>query len=231
MARVLAYTSPARGHLYPLTPILDELRERGHEVAVRTLASESALMRSRGFDAAPISDRVEAIRVDDWKAGNARASLAASVATFVARAEHDAPDLRAAIEATKPDTVIVDINAWGAMAAVEAWGGPWAAFCPYPLPLSSRDAPPFGPGLAPARGVLGRLRDAVARPLVLGTLERTMTPRANAVRASLGLPPLASLDDLFRRPPRRRSASRCRRTRGSSDSCHTEGSWTAPWSP
>jgi hypothetical protein len=26
MARVLAYTSPARGHLYPVTPILDELR-------------------------------------------------------------------------------------------------------------------------------------------------------------------------------------------------------------
>lgn len=25
MARVLAYTSPARGHLYPLVPILDEL--------------------------------------------------------------------------------------------------------------------------------------------------------------------------------------------------------------
>src|SRR5687767_6770792 len=38
MARVLAYTSPARGHLFPLTPILDELRERGHEVALRTLA-------------------------------------------------------------------------------------------------------------------------------------------------------------------------------------------------
>jgi UDP:flavonoid glycosyltransferase YjiC (YdhE family) len=39
MARVLAYTSPARGHLYPLTPILDELQSRGHEISVRTLAA------------------------------------------------------------------------------------------------------------------------------------------------------------------------------------------------
>lgn len=201
MARVLAYTSPARGHLYPLTSILDELRRRGHEVALRTLASEVDLMRGRGFDAAPISERVEAIQHDDWKAGNARASLAASVATFVARAAHDAPDLQAAIESAQPDAVIVDINSWGALAAAEAWGGPWGAFCPYPLPLSSRDAPPFGPGLAPARGIAGRLRDAIARPLVMGTLERTMTPRANAVRAGLGLPPLRSLDGLFRLPP------------------------------
>ena len=57
MARILAYTTPGRGHLYPLTPILDELRRRGHQVALRTLAAEVAAMRARGFDAAPISDR------------------------------------------------------------------------------------------------------------------------------------------------------------------------------
>jgi hypothetical protein len=55
MSRVLAYTSPARGHLFPLTPILDELRSRGHDVAVRTLASQVELMRTRGFAAGPSS--------------------------------------------------------------------------------------------------------------------------------------------------------------------------------
>jgi UDP:flavonoid glycosyltransferase YjiC (YdhE family) len=201
MARVLAYTSPARGHLYPLTPILGELRRRGHEVAVRTLASEVQLMRDQGFDAAPISERVEAIQHDDWKASNPRSALAHSVATFVARSEHDAPDLRDAIAEERPDTVIVDINSWGALAAAEAWGGPWAAFCPYPLAIGSRDAPPFGPGFPPARGPLGRLRDRVARPIVVGTLERAMVPKTNAVRARLGLAPIASVDELFRRPP------------------------------
>jgi MGT family glycosyltransferase len=201
MARVLAYTSPARGHLYPLTAILLELRRRGHDVSVRTLASEVGRMRELGFAAEAISDRVEAIQHDDWQASNARAGLARSVATFVARSEFDAPDLRAAIASEKPDTVIVDINSWGALAAAEAWGGPWAAFCPYPLAISSKDAPPFGPGLAPARGPLGRLRDRLARPIVMGTLERAMVPKANAVRARLGLGPVRNVDDMFGRPP------------------------------
>jgi len=157
MAHILAYTSPARGHLYPLTPILLLLQTRGHHIAVRTLASEVGLMRDLGFDVAPISERVEAIRHDDWKAANTRTALAASVATFVARAQHEVPDLRAALAAEQPDAVIADVNAWGAMAVAEAWGGPWASFCPYPLPVGSRDVPPYGLGLAPARGPLGRV--------------------------------------------------------------------------
>src|SRR6266542_3764796 len=90
MARILAYTSPARGHLFPLTPILDELRRRGHRIALRTLASQVPLLRRRGFEAAPISDRVEAIQHDDWRAGNPRAALARAVRISTQRAEHDA---------------------------------------------------------------------------------------------------------------------------------------------
>jgi MGT family glycosyltransferase len=201
MARVLAYTSPARGHLFPLTPILAELRGRGHDVVLRTMASQVPLMRDLGFDAAPIDPVIEGIKHDDWQAASQRAALARSVATFLARARHDGPDLRAAIAETDPDAVIVDINAWGAMAASEAWGGHWASFCPYPLPVSSRHAPPFGPGFAPARGPLGRLRDRLARPVVLGTVERTMMPTVNAVRTEHGLGPVTNADALYGRPP------------------------------
>ena len=201
MARVLAYTSPARGHLYPLTPILVELMGRGHDVALRTLSSQVPIMREQGFEAAPISPRIEEIKHDDWKASSARESLARSVGTFLARSEHDAADLRHAIDETRPEVLVVDINTWGAMAVAEAWGGPWATFCPFPLPLSSRDAPPFGPGFAPARGPLGRLRDRIARPLVLGTVERTMIPKINEVRQRLDLEPLRNADGLFTRTP------------------------------
>jgi MGT family glycosyltransferase len=201
MARILAYTSPARGHLYPLTPILSELRHRGHQISVRTLASEVPLMRSLGFDAAPISERIEAIEHDDWQASNARAALAHVVATVVARARYDAPDLRGAIEEVRPEVLIVDINSWGAMAAAEAWGGPWATFCPFSLPLSSPDAPAYGPGFPPARGPLGRLRDRVARPLIIGMLERMLVPKVNSIRAELGLEPLDGADAMYRRPP------------------------------
>jgi MGT family glycosyltransferase len=201
MARVLAYTSPAQGHLYPLTPILIELQRRGHDVAVRTLGSHVPLMNEQGFEAAPIDKRIEAIRHGDWQTSNQPAALARSVATFLARAQHDGPDLRRAIAETDPDITIVDINSWGAVAAAEAWGGQWASFCPYPLPISSRDAPPFGPGFAPARGALGHLRDRLARPIVLGTVERTMMPKVNAVRAQHGLGRLKNADALYGRPP------------------------------
>jgi UDP:flavonoid glycosyltransferase YjiC (YdhE family) len=36
--RLLAYTSPARGHLYPTVPILAELFARGHHTSVCTLS-------------------------------------------------------------------------------------------------------------------------------------------------------------------------------------------------
>jgi MGT family glycosyltransferase len=201
MARILAYTSPARGHLFPLVPILDELRRRGHEIALRTLASQVPLMQARGFDTRPIDERVEAIEIDDWRARNPQAALGRGVRRFLDRAEHDGPDLRQAIADERPDAVLVDINSWGGLAAAEAWGGPWAAFCPYPMFLRSKDVPPFGPGLAPARGPLGRLRDRVLRPIVLGTIERGMMPALNDVRNRMGLSPLARVDDLFLRPP------------------------------
>jgi UDP:flavonoid glycosyltransferase YjiC (YdhE family) len=111
MARILAYTTPGRGHLYPLVPILDELRRRGHQVALRTLAAEVAAMRARGFDAAPISDRIEAIAHDDWRAGSPRAALARAVRVFAQRAEHDAADLGRAIGQERPDALLVDVNA------------------------------------------------------------------------------------------------------------------------
>jgi len=203
MARVLAYTSPARGDLYPLVPILDALQRRGHEIHVRTLAAETERLAARGFHAEPIDGRIEAIRHHDWKAKGARASLAAGTSVFVARAEHDARDLRSAIDAVNPDVVVLDVNPWGAMAVAEASGRPWAAVAPFPLPISSPDAPPFGPGLAPARGPFGRLRDALVRPLVIGAVERAILPRLNAVRATIEprLSPVRTADDLYSRPP------------------------------
>lgn len=201
MARILAYTSPARGHLFPLAGILVELVRRGHEVSLRTLGSGVAPMRALGIDAHPIDPRIEAIEHDDWQGRGVRDSLTRSVSVFAARAALEAPDLQVAIEQVAPDLVIADINTWGAMAAAERWGGRWAAFCPYPLPLSSRDAPPFGPGLAPAAGPLGRLRDRIVRPLVVGTVERATLPRVNALRGELGLPLLRGADDIFTSPP------------------------------
>ena len=197
MSRVLAYTSPARGHLYPATSILLELVARGHEVHVRTLASEVPMLLGLGLSAAAIDPVIEARVMDDWGARTAQQGLARAVRTFADRAPHDAADLRAAIDELHPDLVLVDINSWGAIAAAEQWGGPLAVFCPYPLVLSSPDVPPFGPGLAPARGAPGRLRDRLLRPLVMGSIERVMLPPLNSLRTDLGLPGVGRFDEFL----------------------------------
>lgn len=201
MANVLAYTSPARGHLYPLTPILDELRRRGHEISVRTLASEVALMRSRGFAAMPISAQVEGIELQDWRSRSARHALKLAVRGFASRAEHDAVDLRAAIDQHQPDVVLVDVNSWGAQAVAEQWGGPWASICPYPMALRSPGIPPFGPGLPPADGLLGRIRDRTIGNVITATVASAMLPPLNTVRTSLGVPILRTVDELFSKAP------------------------------
>ncbi len=201
MARVLAYTSPARGHLYPLVPILEALAGRGHQIAIRTLGSQVALMQDHGFTAAPIAASVEGLAHDDYKARTPPGGLRRAVAQFAARAEYEVVDLRGAIDAEQPDVILVDAMSWGASAAAAAWGGPWAQWFPYPLPVPSPDVPPFGPGLRPASGPLGRLRDRALRPLMLSSMEKVFLPSVNAARDSVAQPAFASITDMFTAAP------------------------------
>ena len=195
--KILAYTSPARGHLYPLVPILDELFGRGHRIAVRTLASEVELMSDRGFDAAPIAAAIEAIEHDDYRARTPPAKLKRGMATFGKRSAPEVADLRAAIDTEHPDAILVDCMAWGATAVAEKWGGPWAQWFPFPLAMTSRDVPPFGPGLRPAAGPAGRARDRLLRPMLAGALKRACFPALNATRMSVGVRPFATTDEML----------------------------------
>lgn len=201
MSRILAYTSPELGHLYPLTPVLDALAARGHEVLLHTREGAVGLMRSRGFDAVPVAREIEGLELNDWQESDPRKALELSVGLLAERAVFESAELKAAIAEREPDGLIVDSNCFGALAAAEAWGGPWAAFCPYPLPLRSRDVPPFGPGLKPAAGPLGRLRDRAIAPLIFGALGKAMKPALHDVRVANGLEPLSDPDGLFRQPP------------------------------
>lgn len=199
--RVLAYTSPASGHLFPLVPTLEALRQRGHEVTVLTLRSRLDAMRAIGFDVHPIAAAVEAVEHDDHTARGARAKLRRSLDVFARRAEHELPDMRTAIEAHRPDVVVCDANSWGAQAVAEAAGLPYGLFIPYPVWLSSPEAPPYGPGLPPARGPMGHMRDRLLRPVIEGSLVKEILPRINAVRRSAGVPELVDGAELFTRPP------------------------------
>ena len=185
MARILVYTSPARGHLFPLVPTLLELARRGHDVRVRTLASEVPRLRAMGFAAGPIDAAVEARTLDDWKACSPPAALVRAARTFVDRARVEVEDLRAAITAEDAELLYVDVNCWGAAAVAETSGLPWAVFAPYFLPVRAPGVPPWGLGLAPLRGPLGRLRDALLWPVVDLLFDRVL-PDLNRVRTGAG---------------------------------------------
>ena len=200
MARYLVYTSPARGHLYPIVPTLEELRRRGHEVVVRTLASEVELIRGLGFEAAAMDPAIEHKKHADWRARTPMGALQVTLHTFFERAKYEGPDLLRAIERERPDALLVDINTWGAMAVAETAGLPWATWCPYFLPVPSRDAPPFGLGLAPARGMPGRLRDRLMGPVTY-RIYNHLAPELDAVRVELGVPPVRRIERAMLRAP------------------------------
>jgi MGT family glycosyltransferase len=201
LSRVLAYTSPGHGHLFPAVAVLRELQRRGHQVALRTLAGEVEAMRSMGFDAAPLSADVETQPIDDWRGRTQLERGVRALRVLSSRAPHEAPDLLGAIEEESPDALLVDVLSWGARSAAEAWGGPWACFSPPFLPLASRDGPPMGMGLRPWPGPLGSLRDRLGHSFTRRGLDRYLGPTLAKVRRDLGLPRPRHVEDLFLAPP------------------------------
>ncbi len=199
--KVLAYTSPARGHVYSIVPIMSALVARGHRVSVYTLSDELGHLANMGIEGSAIDSVVERNQLEDWRERSPRRAILSALATFAERASGDAPDLERAIARHDPDVLLVDINCWGAATVAEASGRPWVMYSPYLLPLPSRDAPPFGPGLPPMGGPLGAVRDAIVARIVSSGFDRVAIPPLNALRAQYGLPALHHFGDLLGRPP------------------------------
>ena len=202
MSSILVYTSPARGHLFPVLGSALELKTRGHTVHVRTLASEVERVRALGLSAEPIDQAIEARELDDWRAKNPLQALALAMSTFADRAKFEVDDLRNAITEAAADALVIDTNSWGAQAAAEASGLPWAVFQPYFTPLRAPGVPPFGPGFAPATNVGTRARDRIIGGLVDRKMAKVALPGINAQRRRLGLDPFETMAEFQLTPPR-----------------------------
>jgi MGT family glycosyltransferase len=182
MARYLAYTSPARGHLYPIVPTLLELAARGHEVHVRTLASEVPALTAVGLEADAIAEAIEAAPLDDWQASTPEEGLARVLAVFTMRSTHEVLDLQQAIATTDPDALLVDVTTVGAAAVAEASRLPWATSIPLFQHFS------FGPD--PASDLT----------LVPFAIDPAGIQVLNRSRRQLGLAPLAGPAEVWRAP-------------------------------
>jgi len=182
-------------------PILTELAARGHQMSVCTLAGELGYLRQLGVEGSAIDPAVERIQIEDWRERLLPKAALSVLKTFTTRAGSEAPDLARAIDRYHPDVLLIDVNCWGAATVAEASGLPWAVYSPYLLPLPSRDAPPFGLGLAPMGGPIGRIRDAVVGRVFHVGCDRAVMPTVNTLRAAHGLPALHHYSDVLEQPP------------------------------
>src|SRR5215212_425866 len=192
MATILAYTSPAAGHLFPLMPGLLELAGRGHEIHVRTHADLVDAVRAAGLHAEPVDPAILDVPIADYEAKRDIDRLRRGLHDMIARGPLERVDLRRAIAETRPDALIVDTNAYGAAIAAQSSGLPWAISMPTLLAAPGKGIPPYGLGMRPMRGPVGRARDVLLTRVLLRQYGKAMLPGINRLRREERLPELTS---------------------------------------
>jgi UDP:flavonoid glycosyltransferase YjiC (YdhE family) len=193
--KVLAYTSPARGHLNPMMGPLLELARRGAEVHVRTLASGVAAVRAAGLRCERIDPRIEAIEMDDHSARSQIGAGERAFEVWAKRARLEVGDLEAAMAVVSPDLALIDTTTYGAKAVVERERLPWAESRPFLLEDPAPGVPPFGFGLRPKAGPFGRLRDGALARLSSWFDAKARLPTINAGRLAAGLPACSMIEE------------------------------------
>ena len=205
MARFLFYVSPAVGHTLPLVPGLLELRSRGHAVHVRGMPSLVPVLQQAGLErlASGRRPRRRGARSTDYRATTDADRLRSGQVDLIA-ARTLSTDRTSTTPSlpSRPDAVLVDVNAYGAQTRAEASG----------LPRVAGD--PLG-GAVPGRRVSRRTgsawhpcadrSDASATQWrgrsSSGCSARRMLPGPwNPLRAESGLAPLSSPLDLWYSP-------------------------------
>ncbi|MDF9875552.1 glycosyltransferase [Cellulosimicrobium cellulans] len=187
------------GTVPPEVGAVRRLVGRGHRVQVLAEDSMAPEVRATGATLVPWAtapnrpDRDPAHDpLKDWAAPSLLAQARDMGDHLIAGPAPDyARDVLAAVEDERPDLVVTSVFAFGAMVAAQSRGIPFDVLIPnvYALPTPGRT--PFGAGLKPARGPLGRLRDRAITGLSTRVFDRFTRDRINALRADLGLDPLA----------------------------------------
>lgn len=200
MPRILVMTSPARGVMYPIVETLLELRDRGHDIHMITIADEVPMLRGLGLSASPLPPEIDEALPGDWRGDDTRTPNSLTD-RLLSRIAAEFTHLTAAVADHRPDMVLTDVVATGAQCAAEASGLPWAIWSATFLPLFTTDGPPIGLGLTPRDGRLPHLRDAVIAHVAQSIWDLIFRRKFNRARRGFGLPELRHCDGVIRRAP------------------------------
>lgn len=192
MSSVVLAANVADGHVAPMLGIAERLVSSGHRVRFLTGDRFADAVRSTGAEFLPWPAEAQidhqAIIAEQRAAGPRRAGVRALrhdiERIFIAPAEAQFAALRAAIAAEPTDAVLTEFTVVGAAAlALSPETRPPVVACGIlPLGLSSVDTAPWGLGLLPRPGRIGRLRNRV---LNVATRHLVLRPPQRQVEATI----------------------------------------------
>jgi hypothetical protein len=145
MARVLIYTCPGSGHAYPPIATAIALRDRGHDIVIRTARTSVDALQRLDLAAAPIDPLIEAIALEDWKAHTSIGALVSACETFAKRARYGSQTCR---RRSRPSARISSGSTPMPRARLRWPRHPechGAHYMPHPHPGPARGVPVFGP--------------------------------------------------------------------------------------
>lgn len=198
MTTYLLCSTPAHGHVTPLLTIARGLVGDGARVVFLTSPRYADRVRATGAEFAALPADAD-VDLDDAGSVPGRAGLTGPAAIrfdmlhlFLRPGESQFAALRGLIDAHRPDAILTEPLFVGAalLAQTPAAGRPPViALGILPLGVTSRDTAPFGLGIPPRAGAVGRMRNAalsvVAQRIVFGPVRK----EADAVaRRAVGVP-------------------------------------------
>jgi hypothetical protein len=182
------------GTIPPQLGVAHRLLERGHLVHVLgdpTIEQRAAALGC-SFSAwrrAPHRTSLDPAQdlFRDWEVSNPLAVLRNFRDGFMAGPAADfTADTLEAVAAVEPDALLADGMMLGAMVAGQAARLPVAALIPNIWMIPTPGVPAVGPGFAPAKTALGRIRDRVMRTVANRLVDGGL-PALNAARTTHGL--------------------------------------------
>lgn len=207
MSRILFTLWDGGGNSPPVLSVAGALVERGHDVRVladRSLrdAAERSGSRHVAWRTAPQRDSADP-ETEFVRDSEARTPLGATARLrdrlIVGAAPAFAADTLAEIASEPVDLVVPENLLLGSQVAAIGAGIPTASIVPNIYPGKVPGVPPFGLGLEPRSGPIGRGRDRIVAALG-GMVWDRRRDQINRLLAEHGQPPAQTVFDLLQRP-------------------------------
>lgn len=201
MSRFLVATYPSPGHVGPAAPVVRELTGRGHEVRWYTGRRFVDQVAASGARFCAMPETLDWDYADLNAAHLRRAELKGFkqnqfdlIEIFVRPLGLHLPALRSLLADEPADAFVSHTVFYGGGWLQEMGGPPNASLGDTCLAYPSKDAGPYGMGVAPMSGWVGHLRNRAFHAIGRATFLAPIAKAAREVRAELGLPPVPMRD-------------------------------------